>query len=118
MFWGSWWCRDAGRPRSRGRRGGGALTAPPPRVLPRRPSPAPGAGYLPGGDVEPVEDVGRGDRQQKRGESFLVVVPVLHRSVLQGVVIRRHRRAPRGHIGGLAPVIGYDRSRHRNVTDE
>src|SRR5580658_9585356 len=39
------------------------------------PSLAPCTGYLPGGGVEPVEDVGRGDRQQQCGESFLVVVP-------------------------------------------
>jgi hypothetical protein len=54
---------------------GGALAALPTRMFPVLPSLAPGAGYLPGGGVEPVEDVGRGDRQQQCGESFLVVVP-------------------------------------------
>ena len=64
------------RPRSHGRRSAAARW---PRRRPHAPRPppslAPGAGYLPGGGVEPVEHVGRGDRQQQCGEFILVVVP-------------------------------------------
>ena len=67
-----------------------------PRPMPSRVrwSARPGARDLAGGDVEPVEDVGRGDSEQERGECPLVVVEC---GLLPDLV--RHRVGPVSESG-------------------